>query len=475
MAGADPAACLGVPRPAVLARASGSSTVRMLARSAWQAHSAVRVTIAASSTLTVSVLPVFLVGALAGPIGADLGFGSAGTGLAITAFFAAGAVTAVPMGRLTERLGATVTMRAGVALSGSTTLAIGLLVDAWWHLAALLALAGCSVGLADTGGARSFADAIRTGRHGLAFAAKEASVPAASMLAGFSIPLLAERFGWTWAFVVGACLAPVVVLLIPPAARTGRHEEPVDAAAGRPKALMWLAIGVAVAAAASNAAATLFVPAMTDVGWSAGSAGALLALASIVTMGTRLVLGWASDQAPAATWWHLAGAISLGAVGAGLLAGASAGPLIPRWNHPRPRRGLGMERPRVPERGARRASHARCGRRGRPHQPRRGWSVRTRRIRAHRRARLLHRVLGDLRGGVCRGRNPDRVQRSRSPVRRDWPVTCGASEPTVSHLRWHVPPEVPVGGTTYRPLDIADPWASAAGPIGASDGIREPA
>lgn len=329
MAGADPAACLGVPRPAVLARASGSSTVRMLARSAWQAHSAVRVTIAASSTLTVSVLPVFLVGALAGPIGADLGFGSAGTGLAITAFFAAGAVTAVPMGRLTERLGATVTMRAGVALSGSTTLAIGLLVDAWWHLAALLALAGCSVGLADTGGARSFADAIRTGRHGLAFAAKEASVPAASMLAGFSIPLLAERFGWTWAFVVGACLAPVVVLLIPPAARTGRHEEPVDAAAGRPKALMWLAIGVAVAAAASNAAATLFVPAMTDVGWSAGSAGALLALASIVTMGTRLVLGWASDQLPAATWWHLAGAISLGAVGAGLLAGASAGPLIP--------------------------------------------------------------------------------------------------------------------------------------------------
>jgi hypothetical protein len=32
-------------------------------------------------------------------------------------------------------------------------------------------------------------------------------------------------------------------------------------------------------------------------------------------------------------------------------------------------------------------------------------------------------------------------------------------------------PEVPVGGTTYRPLDIADPWASAAGPKGASGAI----
>ena len=77
-----------------------------------------RVTLAASATLTVGVLPVFLVGSLSADIGADLGFGTAGAGGAITVFFAAGGLTAVGIGRITDRVGARTAMRAGVLLSG---------------------------------------------------------------------------------------------------------------------------------------------------------------------------------------------------------------------------------------------------------------------------------------------------------------------------------------------------------------------
>lgn len=290
-----------------------------------------RITAAASATLTMGVMPVFLVGALSGDIGDDMGFGSAGAGLAITIFFASGALTAVIMGGVTERIGATSAMRLGVTMSAVVLLALGTVADAWWHLAALLAVGGSAIGLIDTGGARSFADAIRAERHGTAFGAKEASVPAASMLAGLSIPLLVQRFGWSSAFVVGAGMAALVLFVVPPQLRGGRPPA-APAASDQPDnrgGLVLFAVGVAAGSAASSAAATLFVPAVTDDGtWSAGAAGTLLAVASVVSVIARFALGWSSDKAPSATWLMLTGSLALGAVGAGMLIIGEAAVLV---------------------------------------------------------------------------------------------------------------------------------------------------
>lgn len=49
----------------------------------------------------------------------------------------------------------------------------------------------------------------------MAFGIKEASVPAASMIAGVSIPLVAERFGWRPLFFPGVLVAPLIWMLIP--------------------------------------------------------------------------------------------------------------------------------------------------------------------------------------------------------------------------------------------------------------------
>ncbi|MCD9625674.1 MFS transporter [Rhabdothermincola salaria] len=293
-----------------------------------------RVTLAASATLTVAVLPVFLVGSLSADIGRELGFGTAGTGVAITGFFAAGGLTAVGMGRVTDRVGAKVAMRAGVVLSGICTLALGTIATQLWQLVVLLGLAGTAIGLVDTGGARSFSEAVRFGRQGLAFGIKEASVPAASMLAGLSLPVLADALGWQWAFVVGAALAPAVWFLVPPDPVPGdvdhaAHPASPDTDAPhrsttRRATLVLFAVGVAFGAGASSAAATLFVPAVSDAGWTENAAGVLLAIASIASIATRLGLGWSSDLAPQHIRRMLAGALALGALGAALLAVSSA-------------------------------------------------------------------------------------------------------------------------------------------------------
>jgi MFS family permease len=289
-----------------------------------------RVALAASASLTVAVTPVFLLGALSDDIGEDLGFGSARTGIAITVFFVAGALTAVAMGRVTDRIGATSSMRLGVALTGFVLLLTGSVVGAWWHLAVLLALGGMAVGLVDTGGARAFADAIRAERQGVAFGVKEASVPAAALLAGLSIPVLAQGAGWQPTFLVAACGVPLVLWLVPGGLRGSVRpavDEPVRSTGGFPVRLVVFAAGVGAAAAASSASATLFVPAVTDGGLTASSAGLLLATGSVASIVVRIAVGWVGDRSPHVTSRMLSGSILLGAVGAGLLV-LDARPLL---------------------------------------------------------------------------------------------------------------------------------------------------
>ncbi len=284
--------------------------------------------------LTVVVAPVFLVGASAGRVGADLGRGSAGVAVAI--FFASAGLCAVPMGRIAERSGATVALRTGIVVAGVTSLVVASAVDHWWHLYVVLAVAGGAVGLVDTGAARAFVDTLPERRHGLAFGAKEASVPAASLLAGLSLPVLAERSGWRAGFVGVAVLAVVVLATVPASIGVGRVSSSTDSATK----VVWgplvlFAVGAGLGTGAATASATLLVPAFEDRGWAESSAGILLAVASAASISVRLAVGLQSDRrsgfAWPAQWWLMAA----GALGAATLAitqrggfGASAGAMV---------------------------------------------------------------------------------------------------------------------------------------------------
>ncbi|MFP5578732.1 MAG: MFS transporter [Acidimicrobiia bacterium] len=281
--------------------------------------------VAGSLALTGTVVPAFLTGALSSRIGDDLGFGSGAAGVAVAALFVGAGVFAVPMGRVTERIGPTRAIRAGTVISAACALAIAGVVSAWWQLAAVLFVAGSAVGLVDTGAARAFGDAVPSTRHGIAFGAKEASVPAASLVAGLSIPVLADQLGWRAAFVAGALLAPVVLVLVP-----GLSADPPGAAdpgdgPERRGPLLLFAAGVALGCGAATAASTLLVPALEDRGWREADAGLLLALASAASIAVRLAAGGRGDQRPRSTWAMIAVLLAAGAAGAVLLASASTG------------------------------------------------------------------------------------------------------------------------------------------------------
>ncbi|HEY1119320.1 MAG TPA: MFS transporter, partial [Acidimicrobiales bacterium] len=94
--------------------------------------------VAGSLALTGTVVPAFLTGALSSRIGDDLGFGSGAAGVAVAALFVGAGVFAVPMGRVTERIGPTRAIRAGTVISAACALAIAGVVSAWWQLAAVL-------------------------------------------------------------------------------------------------------------------------------------------------------------------------------------------------------------------------------------------------------------------------------------------------------------------------------------------------
>ncbi len=285
-----------------------------------------RVVVAGSVALTTTVVPVFLTGALSRRMGDDLGYGSGAAGAAVAALFVGAGVFAVPMGRVTERIGPTRALRAGSAISAVGALAIAGAVSSWWQLVVVLFLAGSAVGLVDTGAARAFGDAVPPGRHGIAFGAKEASVPAASLAAGLSIPVLAEQLGWRSAFVAGALLAPVVWALIPRMSAEPGPDEDAGAAHERRGPLLLFAAGVALGCGAATAASTLLVPAIEDRGWRESDAGLLLALASATSIAVRLGAGGRGDRRPASTWTMVGSLLAVGAAGAVLLAATSAGP-----------------------------------------------------------------------------------------------------------------------------------------------------
>ncbi len=283
----------------------------------------IRRVVTVSLALTAVTAPVFLTGALSTRMRDD--FGGSGAAVAVTAFFVGAGLLSVPTGWVADRIGARRSLQAGVLVSGVADLVIATVVGGWWQVAAVLLVAGMAVGLVDTGGARAFSDGVPDRRQGLAFGVKEASVPAASLLAGLSIPLLAQQVGWRAAFAVAVAFTPAVLVLAP--ADHGRREaaERPSGGGGQRGPLVLFAVGIALGTAAATAAATLFVPAFDDRGWSEGGAGFLLAVVSAASITVRLLSGWSSDRHPPSSWWATASLMAVGAVGAALLAATAHG------------------------------------------------------------------------------------------------------------------------------------------------------
>ena len=263
----------------------------------------------------VVTLPLFLVSAQILQLGRELDFGVARIGLATASFFGMAALTANPAGRVISRIGPGRGLRIGGFL-GVVSCVIVALASEWWIIPIAMAVSGTGNGLIQVSANVAIFDGVAKGRQGLAFGAKQASVPFASLVAGISLPLIGLAVGWRWAFVAAGVLALILAISAPePATRSS--EARTEKRTGRlPRSLFLLAVGGFCGALAGNGVSHFIVPSAVDVGISEGTAGVVLAAVSLFVVAVRVGAGWTVDRRRSLGHVEMASMVGVGTIGA---------------------------------------------------------------------------------------------------------------------------------------------------------------
>jgi MFS family permease len=247
----------------------------------------------------VAILPTALLSAMVVQIGSDIGFGAAGLGAAVTTYWLANACASVPLGRVADRLGAVWSLRAAVTTAFLCSLGIATLARTWWHLAGFLVLGGVAHAFGHPGANRLLVNTVDPGSRGFAFGLKGAAAPAASMLAGLGVPVVALTIGWRWAFGMCAALALALVPLAgrrPPAAQRTTTSSQDEAALRRPWLVFGTAASFALGTAASMSVSVFYVDSAVASEATPRFAGVTLAIGSCLAVVARLVTGAICDR-----------------------------------------------------------------------------------------------------------------------------------------------------------------------------------
>ena len=255
-------------------------------------------TVAAGSLSTVlASLPVFLLGGLAVLVRDELGFSEVQLGLAASAFFTVAALTAVAAGRVAAWTGAWAATVLAAGLSAAALVAMAV-APTYAVLLLALALGGVANSLAQLGTNGMLAEVVPRHRQGLAFGVKQSAIPAATLLAGFGLPLVGLTLGWRVIFAAGGLLAVVYLLVAPRPARRAAPARGTAAGAGevpvRPLAVM--AVAAALSAGAANGFAAFLVESAVAIGLTATAAGVLLGTGSAFGIAARVLVGWLADR-----------------------------------------------------------------------------------------------------------------------------------------------------------------------------------
>jgi len=288
---------------------------------------------AASLGAVATSLSIFLVGALAVQIRPALSLTLKDLGLAVSVYYLAAALAAVPAGRLAESLGGARTMRAAAAGAGVCLALVAAVARNLLGLAAILAVAGALDAAMHSAANLFLVRRIAPGRRGLAFGVKQAAVPFSSLLGGLAVPVLGLTVGWRWAFAGAAGLAAVAAWRIP-APRTTLAERR-RARGGQPPLpavtpLVVLAIGFGLSMLSITGLTTFLVTSAVASGLGKGAAGLVVSLAGGMAAGVRIGVGARADRAVMSRHLRLVGGMLFaGAVGYVLLAAGSATRLAP--------------------------------------------------------------------------------------------------------------------------------------------------
>src|ERR687893_242976 len=284
----------------------------------------------AVAVATVGVLPAFLTGGLAVQIRSEMDFGSAALGLAVAVFFVTASLASVVMGRVVEKIGAHRSMRVSATGSAAALLGVALFARSWAGLVACLVLGGLANAVAHPATHPSLAGKVPATRQGFSFGIKQAAIPAATLLAGLAVPIIAVTFGWRWAFAGGAALSLLLSCIVPAETLGGVRKIKEARAGDVPTApLVLLALGIGLGSAAATPLGAFIVESSVAAGLRVETAGLMLALGSAVGIVVRVTFGRLADGMGGGSLRLVAAMLGVGVVGFALLANGSGGLIVP--------------------------------------------------------------------------------------------------------------------------------------------------
>lgn len=254
----------------------------------------------ATALVTLGTLPVFLIASLSVVMRPDIVIPESRVGAAVATNYLVAMVCSMPAGRRTQRRGARHGLGLGVVLSLAGVLVV-VLARSWAAVVLAMVLTGAATAFLQVAANLAISSDVPQDRLGFAYSVKQSAIPLATLGAGLAVPLATAVLPWRAVFIMvllGVLLAWVSVGSAGPAA----HGDPSERRGRLPvRALAPLALGVAAASAAATSAAAFLVPSLVTIGVGAAAAGGLLAVSSVLTVLTRVLVGQARDR------WRLDG------------------------------------------------------------------------------------------------------------------------------------------------------------------------
>ncbi|MBB5788997.1 MFS transporter [Jiangella mangrovi] len=266
------------------------------------------------SAMTVCTLMQFVLAVLAPFITAEFDLSRTRYGSAASVLFLGAVVVSLLAGRLVDRFGAVVLLRAlyAAAVGAFVLLAV---TPGWAGVMLAALIMGVPLGLGNPVTNVVVVHRVPAALRGTATGLKQAGVQVGALLVGLTLPTVAAAYGWRaagglLAVVAAAGLAVALPLRGPLGARGAERS------ARRPRlsvphpALTVYAVLAGVAASAVNAFLPLF--AFEELGMPAQRAGVIVALLGLLGATSRVTVGVLGDRLPR-FWLWLAGLAFAGA------------------------------------------------------------------------------------------------------------------------------------------------------------------
>ena len=292
---------------------------RTTASGDWSGGGGRHATVVSVAYSVLAVLPLFLVSSQAVQLQRELGFDRAGLGLAVSICFAVSALAAAPLGHVVGRIGAPAGLKLCTAVA-LASLALLATATAWWHVVVALALCGLANATAQVATNVVLAAGVRRGRHGIAFGAKQAAIPIASLAAGLALPVVGLLAGWRVAFAGAAAIVLAALLFRPRLVDGGGPRRAAHAGSRRGPLLVAMAVVGLLAGAVANAVPAFAVDSAVAHGFGEGPAGLLLAVGSALAVAVRVGAGWVADRRGSAGFSELLALTAIGTVALAALA-----------------------------------------------------------------------------------------------------------------------------------------------------------